>query len=233
MVERQQSQLDTYFTNSEDAVIVAVVEKKGENQTIDLQLCNKSVFKILSFFDDKQREKDTQYAPENQVTLNTPIFKLAREVVSFSGSCNLSSNGDENSIEIQSSEIEQQQNTFFSLADILKSPEATLGMNTTRVAKVIEPASSRSVQISIQSLMFNSKQCQVLTCRDITQIKQNVKLSSDNKMLSLMSSAVSHEMITPIKCMISMTGELKNKITDKTQLYNVKLIETTSKMLLN
>ena len=64
----------------------------------------------------------------------------------------------------------------------------------------------------------------MLTCRDITQIKQNVKLSSDNKMLSLMSSAVSHEMITPIKCMISMTEELKNKITDKTQLYNVELI---------
>jgi signal transduction histidine kinase len=73
----------------------------------------------------------------------------------------------------------------------------------------------------------------VLTCRDITKIKENAKLSADNKMLSLMSSAVSHEMITPLKCIISMAQALSKKIPNESLKYDVDLISTTSKMLLN
>jgi hypothetical protein len=52
-------------------------------------------------------------------------------------------------------------------------------------------------------------------------------------MLSLMSSAVSHEMITPLKCLISMSQGLGKKITSESLKYEVELISITSKMLLN
>ena len=48
-----------------------------------------------------------------------------------------------------------------------------------------------------------------------------------------MSSAVSHEMITPIKCIISMTNEHKKTVQNPTELNVVDLIEITAKMLLN
>jgi hypothetical protein len=38
----------------------------------------------------------------------------------------------------------------------------------------------------------------------MSEIRKNAKLSSDNKMLTLMTSSISHEMITPIKCIIEM-----------------------------
>ena len=38
--------------------------------------------------------------------------------------------------------------------------------------------------------------------RDMSDIREKIKLESDNKMLQLASSSVSHEMLTPIKCII-------------------------------
>lgn len=60
-------------------------------------------------------------------------------------------------------------------------------------------------------MIFDSRQCVMVTLRDITQIKENARLNADNKMLQLMSSAVSHETITPIKCIIAMTEDIKTK----------------------
>ena len=42
----------------------------------------------------------------------------------------------------------------------------------------------------------------MLTCRDISTLVDNLLLTADNKMLATMCSAVSHDLITPIKCII-------------------------------
>jgi len=36
----------------------------------------------------------------------------------------------------------------------------------------------------------------------MSEIRDKIKLESENKMLQLTTSSVSHEMITPIKCVI-------------------------------
>jgi len=69
--------------------------------------------------------------------------------------------------------------------------------------------------LSCQNLIFNSKECVVLTCRDISSIAENAKLASVNKMLHLMSSAVSHEMVTPLKCVIQVVQKMKKRSRDK------------------
>ena len=40
----------------------------------------------------------------------------------------------------------------------------------------------------------------MIQMRDITEIKKLAKLSAQNKMLTMFTSSVTHEMITPLKC---------------------------------
>ena len=63
-------------------------------------------------------------------------------------------------------------------------------------------SSLKTLQVNFQQLIYNSKQCIVLTLRDISDINNYVKVSAENKMLSLLTSSVTHEMITPLKCVI-------------------------------
>jgi signal transduction histidine kinase len=52
-------------------------------------------------------------------------------------------------------------------------------------------------------------------------------------MLQLMSSAVSHEMITPLRCILTMTEDLKTNQTTKEMKQQTDLIIVTGQMLLN
>jgi len=48
-----------------------------------------------------------------------------------------------------------------------------------------------------------------------------------------MSSSVSHEMITPIKCIIQMAIQIKKKFNTPQLKYDAELIENTASLLLN
>lgn len=71
------------------------------------------------------------------------------------------------------------------------------------------------VQLQIQSLMYGNKPSFVMTFRDVNKIKQNEKLAAENKFLGLITSSVSHETITPLKCISSIANRLKTKVNDK------------------
>jgi signal transduction histidine kinase len=64
------------------------------------------------------------------------------------------------------------------------------------------------VQISFQSLFFNNEECRILRIRDITANKKLQKAQRENKMLSFLQTSVSHELVTPIKCIASFAEEL-------------------------
>lgn len=76
--------------------------------------------------------------------------------------------------------------------------------------------------------MFAQKQCLVFTCKDITKIKEHAKLAADNKLLQLISSSVSHEMLTPIKCIILMVETLARMFSDPDSTHKFELIITTA-----
>jgi hypothetical protein len=61
-------------------------------------------------------------------------------------------------------------------------------------------SSDLKVSISFQKLSFNEKDCHILRLRDITANKKLQKAQTENKMLSLLSASVSHELLNPIKC---------------------------------
>jgi hypothetical protein len=48
------------------------------------------------------------------------------------------------------------------------------------------------------------KDCFLVECRDITERKKTKEISAEYKLLNFMTISVSHEMITPLKCMIQI-----------------------------
>ena len=70
-----------------------------------------------------------------------------------------------------------------------------------------------------QEITFNGSKSVLLFCRDITQMKENLRLHEENRVINLMTSYVSHEMLTPLKCMhhltITMTNNEKTEPDDK------------------
>jgi hypothetical protein len=72
----------------------------------------------------------------------------------------------------------------------------------------------------------------VLTIRDISEINNYAKVSAENKMLSLLTSSVTHEMITPLKCIIQF-GTTLLKSNDPHVVKEAELIVSTAKLILS
>ena len=58
------------------------------------------------------------------------------------------------------------------------------------------------VDVTMQELIYNNKQCNVLIFRDVSKLNENAKLDAKNKMLTAYNSSVSHEFLTPLKSII-------------------------------
>jgi hypothetical protein len=55
----------------------------------------------------------------------------------------------------------------------------------------------------------------VLTLRDVSKIKEHSQLLADNKMLHYYNSCVSHEMLTPLKCLIEIAKRVLKKTIER------------------
>ena len=69
--------------------------------------------------------------------------------------------------------------------------------------------------MNLTNLIFNKEECKVATFRDITRSKQLVKVEKDNKLLHMLSSSVTHEMVTPLKVMINLASIVHKELKDK------------------
>jgi signal transduction histidine kinase len=72
----------------------------------------------------------------------------------------------------------------------------------------------------------------VLTIRDLTAQLKLEQAEQKSSLLSLLTSSVSHELITPIRCMVTFGNELVNsKLKDKNKR-KASLIVNTGKLVL-
>jgi hypothetical protein len=53
-----------------------------------------------------------------------------------------------------------------------------------------------------------NQECIVLTFRDVSQIRDASQLQAENRMLQIYNSCVSHELITPLKCLVTVSGQV-------------------------
>jgi len=56
--------------------------------------------------------------------------------------------------------------------------------------------------------MFDSKKCRMVIGTDITKVQDNIRLQEEYNAINLMSSFISHEMITPLRCMSQLTQKI-------------------------
>ena len=56
---------------------------------------------------------------------------------------------------------------------------------------------------------FENKPTHVVTLRDVSSAFEVSKLKAENTMLTKINSSVNHELLTPLRCMISLTKTIK------------------------
>ena len=91
---------------------------------------------------------------------------------------------------------------------------------------------SKTLQLSFQKLIFNEKQCNVLTIRDMSDVEKYAEVEAENKILSLLTTSVTHEMLTPLKCVVQF-GTTLLKSSDPSVVKEAQLIVSTAKLLLS
>lgn len=66
---------------------------------------------------------------------------------------------------------------------------------------------------------------------DITDVKRLAFVEYQHLRMQLRQSSVTHELVTPLKCITSFAMELSRKEMDKTNRDVIKLIASTSKLV--
>jgi hypothetical protein len=64
--------------------------------------------------------------------------------------------------------------------------------------------------LRVQELMFKGKECQMLTIRDLTKLLSVEKIESENRFFNTLTATVTHEMMTPLNCIITFGRSLLN-----------------------
>ena len=96
-----------------------------------------------------------------------------------------------------------------------------------------KPEEYRIINLTLTSLLFNHEECRVLTFRDVTEVKKAAKIQEANKILSMLTSTVTHELLTPLKCMISFAASILKELKHSPKKHEAELIFTTAKLLLS
>jgi len=59
------------------------------------------------------------------------------------------------------------------------------------------------------------------------------KIEADNKLLHMLTSSVTHEMVTPLKCMVSFSETVLKELENSPKKHEAELIVVTSKLMLS
>jgi light-regulated signal transduction histidine kinase (bacteriophytochrome) len=65
-------------------------------------------------------------------------------------------------------------------------------------------------------------------CRDVSKIRENSKLAADNKMLQVYNSSVSHELLTPLRCIVEISQKLIKQQKSTEAEFNMQLVVNAS-----
>jgi len=96
----------------------------------------------------------------------------------------------------------------FSMLDILLQTFTQTSTNQTYEIKAKLGKETRYVQLQYSKMMLDRQEHFVATFHDMTESKRLQQAQGQNTLLSLLTSSVSHEMVTPLKCIISFANNL-------------------------
>ena len=80
--------------------------------------------------------------------------------------------------------------------------------------------------------MFQAENCLILTCRDVSQINEIARLEAENEAQSLVYTSFSHDLLTPLKCIIELAKMMVDKATNWECKKHLETVCNTSRLLL-
>lgn len=122
------------------------------------------------------------------------------------------------------------------LEDLFEDPDVfTKGYLLTKMLNAEGVEEKKMYHLKKQSLHFENKQCMVLILYDVSQLLRNQSLVSQNKLIQLVSSSCTHELLAPIRCIIQLASSLLDKLHDQSAfvLSDLNVIFNTASFLLN
>jgi hypothetical protein len=60
--------------------------------------------------------------------------------------------------------------------------------------------------------MFEQKMCSVITLREVTQMRKVTQLKAQNKYITLMNSSFNHEMLAPLRCVMTISDNMRRSV---------------------
>lgn len=96
-----------------------------------------------------------------------------------------------------------------------------------------EAKDPRFFELQLNNFTVNKQQYRVATFHDVTEGLLLARAEHKSKMVELLSSSVSHEMLTPLKCIASFANSLQKELRHNAKRKDAELIYVTSKLLLS
>ena len=92
---------------------------------------------------------------------------------------------------------------------------------------------TRYLELQMNSISLNKEEYRVATFRETTESKRLARSEANTRMVQLLSSSVTHEMVTPLKCIISFATSLQKELKHSPKCKEAELIYVTAKLLLS
>lgn len=92
---------------------------------------------------------------------------------------------------------------------------------------------TRYLELKLASITFNKQEYRVATFHEVTESKRLACSEANARMVQLLSSSVTHEMVTPLKCIISFATSLQKELKHSAKCREAELIYVTAKLLLS
>jgi hypothetical protein len=101
----------------------------------------------------------------------------------------------------------------------------------------LEAANSthKYLQVRVHEFIYDNQDCKMIDFQDITEVHENAFIKEEQKSMALFQSCLNHEMITPLKCMISCVSRIVEStegVDSQIQKY-VGLVNNTAKLLMS
>ena len=91
--------------------------------------------------------------------------------------------------------------------------------------------SEKFLLVRHQPLVFEGQECQMITVRDLTQYYVCKFANDQIGYLSTLNATVSHEMMTPLNCVVAFAEKIKVESADKDAQSKANIISKTSKLI--
>ena len=107
--------------------------------------------------------------------------------------------------------------------------------NSRAVSMVMKNAegATRYLELQMNSISLNKEEYRVATFHEMTESKRLARSEANTRMVQLLSSSVTHEMVTPLKCIISFANSLQKELKHSPKCKEAELIYVTAKLLLS